>query len=1002
MAVTRERTQFFNQPVGVVRSDTGAARVGIAISNAAERIAGAAYEQAAINAQDRGQKAGMAAAREDIVGIDPTTGLPTAYNPPKGFGLIAARSYQNMIDRRFEDSVLNDIKMRAAEVSKQGASASQYKDIMSDYVAKMYSTAVSDGGGLNAYGQLIKQLGEDYIAGTYSTLAAKEAEAARQALVRQRTIAAVELERNISANLNLGIDVAEQVAAYSADAKDLFLIGAITASDYKDRVNRVDGWAGVAATSNLSGYYNSLAEGDRAALAEAIINPSLAYSLGQRLGIPKLADMVVTARVASGNPLSVVNVLEQNGQAYDVSFGAQVSRIASGVANKVDTTNLAAVSFEVRSLDLSSELESAVIGNIIANSTAELLEKQGLGTEEYNKLIAELEKTNPNYTTISSIVGGEDLGLHLRDYVSPAARQEIADALKDRTVVMSKVENAEDERQSAEIRTRILDLNDPADAGPIAEEIRRLNLPNRASLIASLNERVAIVNINSATSINVSSLNALRQIESAVLSGTEAPAGASAENKAIYEYYKAAYAENPASTKAAMSARIQGYDAQIKDQVLAVQTQQAINAAKSGVMPDDDGLVLIERNIFPFAVPQTLIELSANAQVVSYLDKGIVLPAVRNAFTNLALSSNEAEINTGIELFRKYSMGEISSESGVGGSQKLDILKTQLTEAAYQDVAAISFIYDQTGQPPIIVRQAFANAGGTSKIDAAIKDVLGVSPHNAYAETTMSRTFREELAQVLRYQYAIGGAMDQAAADAILKNYKDRTAKDTRVVSPLLDGETAYAIKNRMTDGEVAWFETQLRARMADDVASSDLVKPVSAGAGMSVFVPEIAGLAAKIAGNEEAIKRMEVEAKAATVEFVSPVVYRPVESAFATGIPTWEAGYMTEINGIKLFQPYVVNGVPAFMEKPMSSYDQNAMRLAAVNTWTKSLGYSDEVAQNESYVRYLATLEHMDNLDVFKSQPSYQEIYDVLGDRADTIFQEQRDRYTNEPWKYR
>ena len=1006
MPVIREQRQFGLSPVRVVRAETGGDIVGQAISRAADQFSSIAFQEAAIVAEERGQKAGMAASRTDIVTIDPTTGLPSAYSAPSGMGSIATRAYQNMIDRRFEQSVQDEIVNRATEVAKT-SSASQYKDIMSDYVAQMYGSAVSEGGALNAYGQTIKEIGEDYVAKTYANLQQKEAAAARERLIRERTLAAVAAEERINASLALGLDVSEEVAAYTSDARDLFLNGAITATDFKGKADKVEGWNGVSATTDLSRIRNSLSEADQTLLDQAIVDPILSFSLAQRLGISGLPEMVVAARVGSGNPESLLSVLQSRGKISADSFEAQVSQIVSSVSTQVDTTNLAAVSSGVRSLGLNPQFENAVIGNIVANSTAELLEKQGLGTEEYNQLIVELEKTNPNYSNIYSILGrgtdGELLALHLRKYVSPAARQEVAKALKDRTVVMSKVENAEEARMSREIQMSILDLTDPANAKSIEEQIRsNPNLPNQSSLLSSLREKSAIISIDAAAAINVSSLNALQRIENAVLSGRSLSDMVTVEDKAIYEYYSAAYAENPASTKAAMSARIEGYKAEIQDQVLTVQTEQAWRAAQNGLMPDDDGLALIEAKIFGFTIPQTLTELTANTQVVSLLDKGIVLPAVRSAFTRLAFATNEAEINTGIELFRKYSMGEISSESGVGGSQRIDILKTQLTDAAYQDLAAISFIYDQTAQPPLNVRQAFRNAGGTPKIDAAIKDILGVSPDNAFAETTMSRPFREELTQVLRYQYAIGGTMDRATADAILESYKSRVAKDDRVVSPLLDGKTAYAITGRMQDSEVQWFETQLRARMADDFASSGLVRAAPAATGMAVVVPEIAGFVARIAGNEEAVKRMEIEAKAATVEFVSPVVYRPVESAFATGIPTWEAGYMTEVNGIKLFQPYSVNGVPAFMEKPMSSYDQREMRLAAVNTWTKSLGYSDQVAQNESYVRYLATLEHIDNLDVFKSQPSYQEIYDVLGDRADTIFQEQRDRYTNEPWKYR
>lgn len=1006
MPVIREQRQFGVTPVRINRVDTGGQLIGEAVARAGQRLASDAFEQAAIVAEEKGQKAGLAATSADVARIDPNTGLPVAYSAPKGFGLIASRAYQNMIDRRFEESVLAEIKERGAEFASSSSSAAEYKERLTNYVTSMYEGATGDGSELNAYGRIVQELGSEYVASTYEVLAGKEAEARRAALIRQRTIAAIENERVIYASLAYGLDASEQISTYSQDALDLFSTGAITPSDFKQRIDRVDGWAGIAATSGLSSVYNSLTPEDRKLFVQAINNPAQAYSLAASLGNPAIPEMIVAARIGSGgSPEAVIGVLENRGEAYDDSRDAAISTISNSVTDSVDTTNFVSVYSVVNSMDLTPDVKDAVIGNIISQSAVAILEARSLGTEEYNKLIVELEKVNPNYAEVSSILGGgtegENFSMSLRRYTSPEVRAELAQSLKDRTIVMSKVENAEEEQIANEMKMSILDLNDPANAKGIEEKIRSLNPPNAASLLGSLRERTAILHINSASDINVSSLNGLQRIENAVLSGGQAPAGASAEDKAIYEYYREAYRENPASTKAAMSSRIEGYRAEIEYQVVAVQTARAFEAARGGVMPNADDLALMEAEIFPYGAPKALTELSANGQVVSLLDSGIVLPAVGSALSRLLFSTNEAEINAGLDLFRKYSLGEVSSTSGVGGTQRIDILKAQLPSSTYNDLAAISFIYDQTNQPPILVRQAFVNAGGAEKIDAAIGSILGAKPMAVYASTAMSPAFREELAQVLRYHYAMNGVISEDSATAILKAYKDTTAKDRRVVGPLLDDKTAHAIAGRMTDMEVARFETQLRANLADDFESRGFLKDIPATGGMQVWVASGARFLAEFIGDEETVKNMEIEEKAALVDFVSPVVYRPVYSAFASGIPTWEAGYMTNVNGIELFQPYVINGIPAIMQKDTSSYDQSAMRRTAVNTWASSLRYPEAAVQNESYVRYLATLEHMD-FEFFKNSSQYQEIYEVLGEETDSIFQEQRDRYTNEPWKYR
>ena len=142
MAVIRQRTQVFNQPVGVVRADAGAASVGQAISRAAGRMAELSFQEAAKDAQKKGIELAQAVEEKKLRTFNPETGKPEAYTPPESFGTIAADAYQSVIDKRFEDSMATELKLKAQELSlNYQFNAEAYDEVMSDYIGSMAENA---------------------------------------------------------------------------------------------------------------------------------------------------------------------------------------------------------------------------------------------------------------------------------------------------------------------------------------------------------------------------------------------------------------------------------------------------------------------------------------------------------------------------------------------------------------------------------------------------------------------------------------------------------------------------------------------------------------------------------------------------------------------------------------------------------------------------------------------------------------------------------------------
>ncbi len=183
MAVIRQRTQIFNQPVGVVRADAGAGSVAQSISRAAGTMAELAYRDAARAAEKKGIDTALAAQEDKLTTFNPITGKPEAYKAPEGFGQIAAEAYQRVIDKRFEDSINNEMQLKAKELAiKYEFSPEAYAEAMSDYIGQMSES--SEG----RYEAHIEYVGSEYLARTKLNLQEKAITRARQNAASQLTV----------------------------------------------------------------------------------------------------------------------------------------------------------------------------------------------------------------------------------------------------------------------------------------------------------------------------------------------------------------------------------------------------------------------------------------------------------------------------------------------------------------------------------------------------------------------------------------------------------------------------------------------------------------------------------------------------------------------------------------------------------------------------------------------------------------------------------------------
>ena len=166
MAVKRETRQFKVGTIGVARSSRAGAIVGEAVAQSANALNEIFYKRAAENAERRGIESVGKLTDEQVLALDPATGLPEAYDAPKGFGRIASNARRKALATRFETEIDIEINEKAKEFRvKYRNSPEAFKKAMTDYIAEMMNVEES-----SIFTQAIQNKGTNTANNVYTAL----------------------------------------------------------------------------------------------------------------------------------------------------------------------------------------------------------------------------------------------------------------------------------------------------------------------------------------------------------------------------------------------------------------------------------------------------------------------------------------------------------------------------------------------------------------------------------------------------------------------------------------------------------------------------------------------------------------------------------------------------------------------------------------------------------------------------------------------------------------
>lgn len=116
MAVVRQKRQFGIQPIGVARIGSGDQPIAAAITDAADEIRRRTFNIAVGEAKQRGAEAAAELDIPSITTLEEGTGTPVAMQVAEGMGRYSREAFENVLLKRFENALSDDIKAKQAEL----------------------------------------------------------------------------------------------------------------------------------------------------------------------------------------------------------------------------------------------------------------------------------------------------------------------------------------------------------------------------------------------------------------------------------------------------------------------------------------------------------------------------------------------------------------------------------------------------------------------------------------------------------------------------------------------------------------------------------------------------------------------------------------------------------------------------------------------------------------------------------------------------------------------
>lgn len=939
--VVKQSTQIFNKPIGVVNIRTGESEMWRDIAASAESRYRDAYQYNANRSKQAGQEAAAAVPTADLFVIDPETRKPVALEPPRSFGLIGRQAYQNLIARRFEESIQGELETKATEYAQKYKSSAEFSQQFAKHIENMVAPSLDENGEMNAYGRSISELGAEYLASTTAALKKREAEIAKAKVKRHNKIRRYTNSRQAVIMAGEGDFVgAKSIMDEEFNrVQEEWMAGEIAWSEYKDVLSTIEGIDSLSATNTLSKYFLEASEENQSRLRLAIQN------VDYRKGLPQEVINDIESALLTTTPTNLVSSLNSLGEDAETYLKDQITAATNNILSNINpSTSMADIDRFTSSIEDEVVREQAK-SNLMIQAIMEKLHESIGEVSDIGFIADELKNASFSDTdTLTRIVGA--------DYVVALGsmpfevREDIAKGIEARSSSMNAERTYNQRILNKAFDASILDIkhNKSLSIDGIIKESSRLQQSIELSDIDNPNSKVSSLREGTAQALRLQSQSIsltpdeLDYVRNAVIGGLTSVEG-NADVQNVFKAMRYSYSVSPSMTDAEFSRRKDALNDQIQkenDQILSDSYVDAIN----GQYATDDIIKAVDEKLFEGRLP-SLNELLQNETVMNAAKKGYILPTFATGIYSAFSGGDEQLSSLALNTFKQFKLADAIVN---GQSIQYNLMRKSLDSAQYGMMDAALYGVSRLNMSPsefAMRSRAYLESGADIRKD--IRSDLNIGQQRNIATAldklgmNISPYFRQELTGAIIARKVIGMPVTEENLEAFVDEYVASMAmtEDAFVYAPTIDGKNSYARGLWMTVDDMQYMRDSVYTALENDPKYQNLFTGGTlADAAIEIFmqwVPARNAIAMLTEQEDEIMALNSDRERIMAMEEILGVriMYQPVIEAFENGQAVYRAGYETSAG---LFEPFRVNDEFVEVSERPQEERKDTLLMQAIN----------------------------------------------------------------------
>lgn len=963
--VVKQRTEFFNKPIGVTSIRTGEPEMWQSIASSADARYRDAYQYNANRSKQKGEEAAAAVPTADLFVIDPETQKPVALNPPRSFGLIGRQAYENLVSRRFEESIQAELEGKAREYAQKYPSSDQFQEQFARHVENMVAPSMDESGEMSAYGRVISELGSEYLASTTAAIKKKESEVAKAQLKRHNQMLRFNNLRKSSVMAAEGdltgayILLEEEFNRVSEE----FMAGEVPFSEYTKVLDQIDGLQSLNATNSLSKYYIENQDA-QATIRLAIQNPEF------KEGLPSSIIDQIESALLTTTPANLVSALESFDEDAESYLNKQIEIARNNYLSNINpSTKVSDINRDIVSIP-NEQVRNSVRNDLVIEAVTQKIHGSIGEIADVGPLADELLNLSFEDTDALTRVLGQEFVKELAA-LSAEDRAEIGRGINARSSALNSQRTVEQRLLKNTFDAGILDIANNktysiegriAQSNDLINAIQQSNFDNKESKVSAV-QRATAQAVRNQVDFRFMSGSELEYLSNLIRSGDtpsatfyEALTGLKSNGKVpnnfmvAYEAMKYSASIDRTATESKIESAKKGVT-EFYDNMVSQKTIERSKEAVAGGYATQDDIDRLDKEYFSgMNVP--LERLITDSRVVEAAKKGVIFPTFAKSIYSNFSGGDSQKSALALQTFAEYQLAEAVVD---GQSIQYNLMRKSLDPMQYGMMDAALAAVNVMGVTPAefsVRQQTYAQDGGNIfddvKADLNVPKTRNISTAFDALGMSISPKFKEELQGALIARKVMGMPVTEEGLESFVDEYVSsmNMTADMFVMAPTIDGMSQYSRFSWMNTNDMSEMREQVIGAIAD---APEYQRMFTGGtfldAAVEVFMQAVPGrnAIAMLREQEDVIANLNTD-REKTMKMMQilgvDVHYQPVVEAFENGQPAYRAGFKTTDGR---FEPFTVNNEFVIVSPPAPDETTGSLLLQEVNNRARILATTGE-----------------------------------------------------------